>query len=83
MNHMDEEYMLTTIDNPYDPFTQFESWLAYDEQKGYNTNGLLARLTLDSNELSNEENELAIAHAVENIFELFPGMYKKVTRTNK
>lgn len=75
------EYMLTTVDNPYDPFTQFENWLAFDEQKGYNTNGLLARLALTSNELSDEDNEMIVNHAVDDILELFPGLYKKVTRS--
>ena len=75
-----EEYMITTIDNPYDPFTEFESWYAFDEQNGYHTNGLLARLALTSDELSDEENDLAIDHAVDDIFELFPGMYRKVYR---
>lgn len=80
---MDEDYMLTTIDNPYDPFTEFESWLAYDEQNGYFTNGLIARLTLDSNELTEKENELALDHAVEDILNLFPGLYIRVTRKEK
>ena len=74
------EFMLTTVDNPYDPFTQFENWLAFDEQNGYNTNGLLARLALTSNELSDKENEMIISHAVDDILELFPGLYKKITR---
>ena len=30
--------MLTTVDNPYDPYTQYDEWLSYDEQAGYNTN---------------------------------------------
>lgn len=76
----DDDYMLTTVDNPYDPFTQFDSWLSFDEQNGYFTNGLLARLTIDSNELTDKENELAIEHAVSDILNLFPGMYKKVYR---
>lgn len=75
-----DEFMLTTVDNPYDPFTQFENWLAYDEQNGYNTNGLLARFALTSNELTDKENDLIIDHAVNDILDLFPGLYKKVTR---
>ncbi len=74
------EYMLTTTDNPYDPFTDYESWNAFDEQNGYNTNGLLARMALTSNELTDEENELAINHAVNDILNLFPGLYRIVHR---
>lgn len=70
------EYMLTTVDNPYDPFTDYESWLAFDEQNNYNTNGLLARMALTSNDLTDEENELAINHAVNDILNLFPGLYR-------
>lgn len=41
---MDEKYYyLTTIDNPYNPATQFDEWLAYDTQKGYNSCGYLSR----------------------------------------
>lgn len=75
-----EEYMLTTIDNPYDPFTQFENWYAYDEQNGYATCGLLARLSMTSPEMSDEENLLAIDQATNEILKLFPGFYKKVYR---
>ncbi len=77
-----DEYMLTTVDNPYDPFTQFESWYAYDEQTGWHTCGLLARLALTSNELSEEENEREIDRATNEILNLFPGLYKRVTRSS-
>lgn len=78
VDELKDDYMLTTVDNPYDPFTEYENWLAFDEQKGYFTNGLLARLTLDSPELTDEENKRAIDHAVEDIMNLFPGMYRTV-----
>ena len=73
-----EEYMLTTVDNPYDPFTQFDSWFAFDESNGYCSCGLLARLALTSSSLSDEENLNEINHAIDNILELFPGLYIKV-----
>lgn len=78
---MAKEYWLTTTDNPYDPFTDNQSWQAYDEQSGYFTNGLLARLAITSPDLSDDENEKAIENAVNDIINLFPGLYKVVYKT--
>ena len=50
--------MLTTKDNPFDPFDQFDSWFMYDTQNGYNTCGLIARIAHTSNALSDAENFL-------------------------
>lgn len=75
-----EELMLTTVDNPYDPFADWDNWFAYDEQQGYHTCGLMARLALTSNDLSDEANVLAINHAIEDILNLFPTLYKVVKR---
>lgn len=76
-----EEQMLTTVDNPYDPFDEWDEWFAYDEQKGYHTCGLLARIALTSVYLSEEENIIEINHAINTILNLFPGMYKTVKRS--
>ena len=35
-----KEVTLTTVDNPFDPFEQFTSWLLFDKEKGYNTTRL-------------------------------------------
>lgn len=75
-----DEMMLTTVDNPYDPFTEWDNWFAFDEQTGYHTCGLLARLALTSNSLSDEANILAINHAIQDILDLFPTLYKVVKR---
>lgn len=42
--------MLSTSDNPYNPWTQYDKWLDWDTTHGYNTNSYVARLanTLDS-----------------------------------
>ena len=40
--------MLTTIDNPFDPFTQFDDWLRFDEEKGYHTCQFLAKIARPS-----------------------------------
>ena len=73
-----QEYMLTTIDNPYNPFTQFDNWYAYDENVGYHSCGLLARLAPTSNQLTDAQNQKIIDEAVDEILILFPGLYKKI-----
>ena len=61
------EYMLTTVDNPFNPFTQFNEWQAYDQQLGYNTLALLARVVVTSNDLSEADQELAIDETIDEI----------------
>lgn len=72
--------MLTTIDNPFDPFTQFDQWKAFDEGMGYNTCAYLARVAKTSDELSEADEELAIEQAIDEIIEHnLLGIYKKVS----
>lgn len=53
-------FMLSTVDNPYSPFTQFEEWYAFDELKGYGTLSTMAYLITTSQELSMVDQEEAI-----------------------
>lgn len=76
-----QDYMLTTVDNPYNPFTQFDNWYAFDEQSGYCSCGLLARLAVTSDELTEEQNQIAIDEAVNDILDLFPDLYTIVYPT--
>ena len=62
-----EEIMLTTVDNPYDPFTEYDQWYEYDMEKGYNTCAYLANNVETSNAFSDEENEQLIANAIDDI----------------
>lgn len=73
--------MLTTIDNPYDPFSEFREWYAWDEANGYFTSSFLARIVHTSHELSPAAQEQAIELAIDEIvMENVNGMYKKVTK---
>ena len=73
-------HMLTTMDNPYDPFTQFDEWLQFDQRSGYYTTEYLARLTLTSPDLSDTDQDNAIEIAIEEIVQQnINGMYKKVS----
>ena len=79
-----QDVMLTTIDNPWNPFTHWEEWLSYDESSGYQTSGLLARLTVTSNELSETDNDLAIREGIQKVLSLNPiGIHIAVTRDYK
>lgn len=74
------ESMLTTIDNPFSPFTEYEDWLAFDLSHGYNTNQYLARIVISSDELSEEDQSVAIESAIDEIVKLnIRGIYRKVT----
>ena len=76
---MDSAVMITTIDNPYDPFTQFEDWKGFDEHKGYYTCEYLARIAVTSPDLSDAENELEMKRAIDEICRINPlGIYRKV-----
>jgi len=75
------ESMLTTVDNPFDPFTAFDSWFAFDTRHGYHTSSLLARVVNTSYELSEADQSLAIELAIDEIVkENVSGMHTKVTR---
>lgn len=70
---------LTTIDNPFDPFRQFDEWLNYDVMKGYNSCALLARVMKTSDSFSDQENEEAIEEAIDEIVKYdFQNVYQKV-----
>ena len=71
--------MVTTTDNPYDPFTQFDQWYSFDILQGYNTCSYLARIAKTSPDLSPLDQAIAIEEAVDEIVEMnLLGNYKKV-----
>lgn len=81
--NLDDEtvYMLTTTDNPFNPFTQYDSWYAYDVSKGYFTSNFLARIVNTSDDLSERNQRLAINLAIEEILKYnVLGIYIKVTK---
>lgn len=72
------DYMLTTVDNPYSPYTQYDDWYSFDERMGYHTPSYLARVVVTSDELSEADQALAIDQAIDEIVEEnFLGIYRK------
>lgn len=75
---------LTTFDNPFDPFDQFDSWYMFDMDKGYGSASYLARIARTSDQLSEEENDREIERAIDEIIKYdFRNIYKKVKRELK
>lgn len=74
------ESMLTTVDNPHDPFTKFDEWYAFDEAAGYHSSALLARIVRSSDDLSEADQSLAIEQAIDEVVEEnVLGIYRKVS----
>lgn len=59
-----EDVTITTLDNPFSPFNDFDRWSRYDESQGYNTNQLLARLI----GVASEFEDTGLGQEVENKF---------------
>lgn len=76
---MAKQCMLTTFDNPYNPFTNFDEWNAFDNEKGYNTCGYLSRVADLPTDLSEEETKEVTEMTIDQIIEDdFLNIYKKV-----
>lgn len=76
------EVFLTTIDNPYDFFDDFDRWYAYDVSKGYNTCSLIDRIAMVSDEESNGNINKEIERVVDKLAKWnLNGKYKKISKT--
>ena len=78
--------MLTTIDNPFDPYdeSQWNDWLAFDQRNGYYCNELVAREIISSESLSDLDIAIAQEEAINRIVSLnVSGKFKKLLPPNK
>lgn len=81
---MESEVMLTTFDNPFDPFKQFASWYLFDVEKGYNTCSYLGRIVRLSDDMTEKETDAEVERAIDAIIEHdFMNIYKKVRKNDK
>ena len=81
---MSNDVMLTTYDNPFNPFEQFSSWFLFDVEKGYNTCSYLARIAKLSDKMSQQEEDEEVERAIDEIIKYdFTNIYKKVKRERK
>lgn len=69
----EQDVFITTIDNPYDPKDEFDAWLTYDSELGYNTLQRLAK-TADylREQNKNDDSELLYQLAIAEMIRLDP-----------
>lgn len=74
-----KRFLLTTVDNPYNPATDFDKWYKFDHDCGYYTDQRLAKVAKTSIFLTDAENQRIINAAVLDFIRLDElGLYKKV-----
>lgn len=72
--------MLSTADNPYNPFKQYDLWASYDEKVcGYYSAPLLARFAPVSSHESKSDSEKAIESAIDSIIALNLPIFNPLT----
>ena len=82
-DNVSNDYMLTTIDNPYNPFKDFTLWQLYDKEQGYDTCEYIARLVNLTEDMTQKEIDEETDRAINTIIsnDIF-GIYKKVYETD-
>lgn len=80
---MTKDVMITTFDNPYNPFDDFDSWFLFDVEKGYCSLSYLGRIARTSEQLSEEENFEEIERAIDEIISYNEELYTKVYRNRE
>ena len=67
-----KDFWITTDDNPFDPFTQFDDWYDWDLKMGYDICGKIARFAPTSAEnLTDYENNELIDEAIHKVMDLY------------
>lgn len=78
---MESNYMLTTFDNPFNPFDDFTSWFLYDVEQGYNTCSKLDRIANITSDMTQKEYDEETERAIDEIImHDFLNIYRKVTK---
>ena len=73
--------MLTTIDNPFDPFVNFDAWLQFDIEHGYDSCGKMMRFAKLESDMTEEEENIEIERAMDEFIGLdFTDTYAKAIK---
>lgn len=76
--------MISTKDNPFDPFDDFEAWLMFDKEKGYNSSERVARLAHFTEDMTEEESDKEFERAMDRLIEIDPfDIFIKIRRKSE
>lgn len=76
--------MLSTFDNPFNPFEQFNDWFMFDVEKGYYSCSKLDRIANITDDMSEAEESAEIERAIDEIIKYdFMDVYVKVRKDTK
>lgn len=64
--------MLSTIDNPWNPFKNFDEWLQFDLSHSYNTLAYVARIAKTDSEMDDETYSDQVNKAIDEILKYNP-----------
>ena len=74
--------MLSTIDNPFNPFEDYSSWLMFDKEKGYDSAERLMRIAKLTDDMTQKEENEEIERAIDEIIKYdILNVYVKVSKT--
>ncbi len=81
---METKIMITTFDNPFDPFEQFTLWDLFDKDKGYNSWERVVKLANFTDDMSLKEEDEEIERAIDKLISIDPlNMWKKLKKEVK
>lgn len=76
-----KQFALTTFDNPFNPFDDFNQWLSFDKDHDYDSSEKVMRLAQLTDDMTDIEENLEIERAIDRIIALdFLNIYKKVSQ---
>lgn len=78
---MNKQIHITTIDNPFDPFKDFDDWFQFDIEKGYYSCSKIARIAENIENAEEKQEDELLEEAIDRLIEIDPlDLYRKLVK---
>jgi len=78
---MNKQFHITTIDNPFDPFENFDDWFQFDVEKGYYSCSKIARIVENIENTEEKQEDELLEEAIDRLIEIDPlDIYRKLVK---